>query len=103
MNKLEMKLEYLGYKNGIEILDIGKSYKALYRLICNLPLEDLYNLMPITLEEIKSDAISFYKKYFRVHDISYLKPEDLNSIKQALLSGKIDMFSAYKQYSKLLN
>lgn len=101
MNTVECKLHYLGYKTGIEKVNVGKNLETVYQLINKINLENFSQLEPITLEEIKRDAIKFYEKYFNIHDVQYITESDSRDI-FARLKDAQDTLKAFKEYYEML-
>lgn len=102
MKELDMKLEYLGYKNGIKIPNLGKNYIQLLQLICNLTLDDLEPLEPITLEKVVNDTMLFYKKYFNLHDVKFITEESIQNINSDISKQKIEVLQAYRVYYEMM-
>ena len=75
---LKNKLQFLGYKNGLEKVSLNKSYDPVIKELQKVSNYKMPKLEPLSLDEIKNDAIKFYEKYFDVHDIYYINEQLLN-------------------------
>lgn len=94
MQKEELSLakKYLGYKEygdfDINALRQLYSFNSPFKgLNLGTELGNLRNISTLSLEELKSEAISFYRKYFSVHPIDYLDLMTLDENKDDILSS----------------
>ena len=101
MEQLKLKLDYLGYNPNVKEIKIEKSYENLLKTIGNLKLFDTSKLNSVTLDEIKNDAIEFYKKYFTIHDINFIPETDAKNFLSNINTTGLNELEAktlYKSY-----
>lgn len=94
LKALKAKLEYLGYKKGIESLNLNNSYNQLIKELQDLGNYELPKFESISFDEVKKAAFDFYKKYFNIHNIKYINEDMLNS--ESFCQGDLTVGEAIK-------
>lgn len=99
MDSFALKLDYLGYKKGVEKVDIGRGYEQLSKLLAKLKPSDLMCLSSVALDEVKRDAVAFYEKYFSLHEVQHITLDEFDVFKKNISK---DTLEAYRTYYNLL-
>lgn len=88
ISMFQQKCELLGYKKDLKPFSNIERYAQVESIIKDLVLPTRIELPDITLEEVKTGAMSFYGKYFTLHDVPVVSIEKVKESQGMLMCSK---------------